>query len=80
MATFSITTETQKRRHTMFGKVIGRRVSGTRFFLWYLPSGGNQFTRAVGGPYDTMIEARAAARNYAARKLGTQSVSFVRMG
>lgn len=80
MATFAISTEREQRRHMMYGKWIGRRVTDTRFFLWYLPSGGSQFTQAVGGPYDTTSEARAAARDYAARKLGTQSVSFVRMG
>jgi hypothetical protein len=78
MATFSITTETQKRRHTIFGKHLAIKASDRvpTFYLWYLPS-GNQFTRGIGNGYSSSSAAREAARDYALNRLGTRDVRFV---
>ena len=76
MATFTITTDYPKRKHTMFGKRIGTASYAPTFYVWYLPT-GKQFARGIGGGYSSSGAARVAAREYAVKKLGTSDVKFV---
>jgi hypothetical protein len=56
--------------------MIGTTSYTPTFYVWYLPT-GNRFARKIGGEYSSSGAARIAAREYAAKKLGTSDVKFV---